>query len=77
MRRCSSVVEQLIRNQQVVGSSPTIGSSGIKGLWVFPETFYILKVPIWCRDNLKGTHRCLVQLNDIIQFRGNLMLSLG
>jgi len=34
-------------------------------------------VPIWCRDNLKGTHRCLVQLNDIIQFRGNLMLSLG
>jgi hypothetical protein len=26
-RRCSSVAEQLIRNQQVAGSSPAAGSS--------------------------------------------------
>lgn len=28
-RRCSSGVEQLIRNEQVVGSNPTSGSSDI------------------------------------------------
>ena len=31
--RCSSVVEQLIRNQQVTGSSPVIGSRGLGGEW--------------------------------------------
>ena len=30
--RCSSVVEQLIRNQQVAGSNPAVGSNGIKDL---------------------------------------------
>jgi hypothetical protein len=34
-RRCSSEAEQLIRNQQVVGSTPTTGSNNIKGLAVF------------------------------------------
>src|SRR5947208_8654089 len=31
-RRCSSVAEQLIRNQQVVGSSPTAGSTSNRTL---------------------------------------------
>ena len=34
-RRCSSGVEQLIRNEQVVGSNPTSGSLIFNDLWIF------------------------------------------
>src|SRR5206468_7800055 len=49
--RCSSVAEQLIRNQQVVGSSPTAGSSPNQSL---PERFPLRKaalVPLLIPDS--------------------------
>jgi len=38
-RRCSSGVEQLIRNEQVVGSNPTSGSIDYQWLWKLNGVF--------------------------------------
>ena len=39
----AQLVEQLIRNQQVGGSSPLPGSSEIKGLGDIPDPFFLAK----------------------------------
>jgi hypothetical protein len=41
-RRHSSVVEQLIRNQQVEGSNPPAGSKEIKGLADLANPIFVL-----------------------------------
>ena len=49
--QCSSGVEQVIRNDQVVGSNPTIGSITINGLWEFSNSLRwdaaLLSVVFW------------------------------
>ncbi len=57
--RRSSVVEQLIRNQQVAGSNPIAGSKNIKWLQVIAYSIFCL-VCIWCAQILgEVTSRCL------------------
>lgn len=44
--RCSSGVEQLIRNEQVVGSNPTSGSIENQGLTGITLTNILLKISL-------------------------------